>query len=318
MEEKMGASKSKKNQKKVDIEEIEEADIEPQKDEILLPYNLEVVAVLRKTEQYIRTRYRDRKNSMDLKSLEPPRDIEIIIDIEGKDGDEENGNCFRELLKKIYEYSCIKEIAEKAGNDDDLDLRIVILILARILSYDSEKLWTNIYGNVKSKKSPIIEQPFYTFKYYNHRKVILVIKDYIVVPGDFVATYFGYDTGIEGLNLLMNGGFLLPPDRSVYISVSGEAGIGKTALVVRLLTAFFQNYTFKNVPPPDKKEENKILTKNNAEQLDIHYILMEQRRENIIRLIKECRLIDTENSNVISVLGKETEDSLNEEKIEIR
>ena len=287
---------------------------EPQKEKILLPYTLEVVEVLREVEDYVRGKYLDRKNSMDLKSLDPPQEIEIIIEIEqeedGKEEKKDDGkkdNCFGKLLNKVRDHSNLEDIAKNVGNDDDLNTMIVILILARILGYDGEELWTDIrkfIENNKNGKKPI-EQPFYKFKYYDLHKIGLVIRNDIMIPRDFVAAYFGYDTGIEGLNLLMYGGFLLPPDRSAYISLSVEAVIGKTALVVRLITAFFQNYNFKNVHSIPEE-----INKNDAQPLSMHYILMEQNEMNIIRLIKECQLIDKDNKNVKPILedkGKITE-----------
>ena len=132
-----------------------------QKDEILLPYTLEIVGVLRKIEKEIRDQYRDRKNSMDLKSLDPQQDIEINIEIN------ESG-CFRELLDKVYDYSHIEKISREDNSEEALGLRIIILIVARILGFDGKRLWSDIYEKIKTVESGnnpviIIDQPFYRF-----------------------------------------------------------------------------------------------------------------------------------------------------------
>ncbi|MGD2088369.1 MAG: ATPase domain-containing protein [Candidatus Aminicenantes bacterium] len=310
---------------------------ESQKENILLPYTLEVVEILREIERYVRGRYMERKNSMDLKSLDPQQDIEIIIEIpeieykkkDEKEGKKEDGkkdkneqikekSCFFKLLEKIKDHCDLSEFSKELEiGDDILYTMIVILILGRILGYDGKKLWSDIFKMVvtETEENTVIDQPFYQFKFSRDHKIKLVIKDYIAIPRDFVAAYFGYDTGIDGLNQLIYGGFLLPPDRSAYISISGEAGIGKTALVVRLITAFFQNYNFKNVHYSYKQGDTDQINKDDAQPLSIHYILMEQHEKNIIRLIKECQLINENNKNVQPILKKEKEKKVTEKVI---
>jgi hypothetical protein len=258
--------------------------------DILLPYNLEVVGCLRKIEEHIRGEYETRRNSMELKSLEPKRDIEIFIDTK---------DCYQTLIKLLAEFN--NEVVIK----DYANIEKIVLILLRIFRYDGCDLWDSIRERLTKGKT--ISQPLYEFNYPKdgtETEIILVIKDHAAIPRDFVAAYFGYDTGIDGLNLLMRGSFLLPPDRSAYISVSGEAGIGKTSLVVKLITAFFHNEKFKNVYSEsiyEKRSNNndrRSLKKEDAEPLSLHYILMEQEAKNIIRLVKECNLIDENNKNV--------------------
>ncbi|MCU0288674.1 MAG: hypothetical protein MUF15_20055, partial [Acidobacteria bacterium] len=262
-------------------------DKEKLKDSILLPYELEVVEHLRNLETYIKNQYMEQKNSFDQKSLPSGKEIKIQIEIEKKNA---HATPFKRLVNLVRDYSLNLDSKIK-------DIEILLLLLARILHFDRKVLWTEI-NNFINNKSMSIEQPFYEFRWENS-KHYLVIKDYVAIPKDFVAAYFGYDTGIDGLNLLMDGGFLLPPDRSTYISISGEAGIGKTSLAIKLVTAFFQNYQFKNVYCKEKK-----LVSNNAELLEIHYILLEQKKNNIIRLIKECQLLDLDNTNAKYILDE--------------
>jgi len=127
-------------------------DFELQKKDILIPYTLEVVEVLREIENYVRGQYLERKNYLDLKSLEPQQDVEIdiIIDREEK---KEKHRCFGELLEKIDQHCDLTDIPKKRKKKDDLlDTMIVLLILGRILGYDGDELWTNIYKFVEDNK----------------------------------------------------------------------------------------------------------------------------------------------------------------------
>jgi KaiC/GvpD/RAD55 family RecA-like ATPase len=294
---------NKKNNHMEGIEGGKESFVEAIKEDILLPYTLEVIKLIRDIESNIKDEYRKKKNSTDQKSLEVP--VEISIDIKLN----EKSNCYKRLVMKVIEL-CIE--AKENEWEAKLSMNIVILILARVLKYDNKDLWKRINDLLVEKKP--LTQPFYEFRNQNDNHIILVIKDYFVIPKDFVASYFGFDTGIDGLNLLFNGGFLLPPDRSSYISIGGEAGIGKTALAVKLITAFFQNYRFKNVYQENETGQKKKINHKNAELLSIHYILMEQRDINIIKLIHECDLIKWENKNIYEKMS-ETQERTIEKKI---
>ena len=283
------------------------------KDNILLPYTLEVIKSLRKLEKHIREEYIKIKNSMDLKSLDRQKNIEIRLELGEKYCQEllthVKGPMIEESNRFMYKKGVSKKRKIEKLISEKMGIKIFLLILARIFHYDGKLLWEEINKNINKKERVIISQPFYEVNYYHEEDpntIGLDVKDYIAIPRDFVAAYFGYDTGIDGLNLLFKGGFLLPPDRSVYISISGEAGIGKSVLAIKLITAFFQNYGFKNVYCQDKDREGNCVKLNNtnAELLSIHYILVEQNQNNIIRLVKECDLIDPENKNVVSVLGE--------------
>lgn len=252
---------------------------------ILLPYNLEVIEILRDMEHLIRKKYIHEKNSQDLKSLAAKKDI--VITIELKD--------YGRLIKVIKKHNKRKIEGHS----------LVTVVLIRILGFRGTPKWEKLTEDGVEKW--VISQPLYRIKYNcsdsGSGAMNLVIKDHHALPRDFVAGYFGFDTGIDGLNLLLCGGFLIPPDRGAYIELAGESGIGKTSLVMKLITAFLQNPKFKNAYSTKEKTSKKI--RIHEQSLSLHYILIEQKRENLIRLIKEGHFIDPLNANVWALAEEE-------------
>ncbi|MDZ4121998.1 MAG: ATPase domain-containing protein, partial [Candidatus Cloacimonadaceae bacterium] len=107
-------------------------------------------------------------------------------------------------------------------------------------------------------------------RFYTIEDNKVTIKDIATIPADFVYAYFGYDTGIEGLNTVLNGGLYLPPDGPCYMVIGGTSGAGKTNLAVTLATSMIKN----------------------SDSIDINYILIEQVAKNLERTINDFGLIE--------------------------
>ncbi len=120
-----------------------------------------------------------------------------------------------------------------------------------------------------------------------------IIKDFAAIPEKFGDTYFGYDTGIDGLNTLFNGGLLLPSDGPSYMVISGESGVGKTNIALKLVMSMYQkgNWKHKSVKWPLCDEDAKILQKRNKPWIGIEYVLIEQNVKNLVRIINGFKLL---------------------------
>ncbi len=145
---------------------------------------------------------------------------------------------------------------------------------------DPSIAWERTFYNIYLKRDETTKE----------KSVEILIKDFIAIPKDFICSYFGYDTGISGLNQLMMGGFLLPKKSTAMITVDGESGAGKTTFLVNLVCALL-----KNCDDPRfmlNKSKTKIHYKK-AEPLSfvIDYFILEQSYTNILRCITSFDLL---------------------------
>ncbi len=171
--------------------------------------------------------------------------------------------------------------------------------------------------------------------------VFYQILDFAAIPALFEIAYFGYDTGIDGLNELLKGGLLLPPDGPAYLVVGGESGVGKTNFTLKLILSIYQkesNGFHKSFSCPmrnraiqdsisacddDKKTTDrgfKITSLNPDNHIEIEYMLIEQQPRNLQRVINKLNMLqepdaieikqNNQDQNRYSVVAKGTKQTM--------
>jgi len=121
--------------------------------------------------------------------------------------------------------------------------------------------------------------------------LVYIIKDFAAIPEKFGDTYFGYDTGIDGLNTLFNGGLLLPSDGPSYMVISGESGVGKTNIALKLVMSMYQDGNWKHKSIYWPRFDKKIPQNREKPWIGIEYILIEQNVKNLVKVINGFKLL---------------------------
>ena len=124
--------------------------------------------------------------------------------------------------------------------------------------------------------------------------ISVTIIDIAAIPSDFAYAYFGYDTGIDGLNTLLNGGLYIPFDSPAYMVIGGTSGAGKTNLCLGLVAALLNDkQTDIAQNSGDPKKQSPTINSNDTSRkypLAVEYILIEQVAKNLERSFNDLNL----------------------------
>ncbi|MCD4650203.1 MAG: RAD55 family ATPase, partial [Candidatus Cloacimonetes bacterium] len=248
---------------------------------LYLQYEPESIKLLRKLEKYIKEEYAKKRQT--LNNNEP---------VEIKFTSEEIEETWKDIAFKDISMIQQDNLVSIDNKINSVNWKYVILydILSEVLLIRTHFCNRQLKKMKNQQSNPIDRSTLETNGIKNLSCVTITVKSSVAIPKDFVASYFGFDTGIDGLNRLMNGGFLLPPDRPSYIAVSGESGVGKTTFITRLVTAFHQNGKFKSFFVDEEKKLKK------PKGIKIYYILIEQSEDNVLRIINDFKMLKSKNN----------------------
>lgn len=265
----------------------------------ILKYNQESINFLRSLEEHVNKAYTTDRNSTAKENTGKIKELQrrhvgwTMISFED--------DFVTKLTEIRLNQAETNNEEEKIINEIDQYLLMLSLLDNIFYGYPSERSMEDCNGKPINNHLNNWVRTFYHLTLINNKagddvdkkkahayEIQILIKDFISIPKDFASSYFGYDTGISGLNQLLMGGFLLPEDSTAMITVDGESGVGKTTFVVNLVCAIL-----KNCGDTVFKHNRDTIIHKHAERLPIFidYFILEQSYNNIKRCITNFNLL---------------------------
>jgi len=194
-----------------------------------LRFNEASQAVLNKLERIIKDKVNEQKRKGATNKLEIELTAQDIVEslIEGQ-----KTYGFYEKTKKFKDYKTIGAAIFK-----DLELENIKIDKGKnaadnlkiINSYEAQlvKMFLGILDSLEGEKRAKIVKT----------SLKLELDSPVLFPKYFAVNYFGFDTGIKGLNQVLGGKLMMPPLYPVSMAIEGQGGVGKSSLAVHLASS---------------------------------------------------------------------------------